>query len=1404
MELGVHVHVKRTTPATDSSATSAIEVSEENFEALLVYDDLFLDYFNAFLQLPAFPQPLYYNRLTGTFQEVDDDGQKTNSALASLEEGIPGSRLQLRHVAAYAPGDEERERILDWAKKERLPLFLRTKLFLEYKLCKLLLRPLDERRPTSRQNSSRGLRGYSRQTTSFTSTSASLAQSREPSMYDNEGSDYAYWLDENERMAMFRYLRPGSRCISLPPMLDIGPSSPMWNNEVHSEVPAAVTNDSHRDAAMAKPSSKSASGRRSAGKVNPLPPHPQAEPTENGWVGDMAEFTEDVQQRLSLNGDAESSCKQDGGAASRKSALRSPGIKGISPKKKTTILIPNTDDTLSNTLEESSSTFQFLDRVPSPSDDYAVHPPAGSSIYQTPLEQSLLAGDAEDEEDAATATASVIEYDDEEDERTESELREMEGRHRVTFQQLKEHIIGSFEGMTAFKSFLSDTAGEDMMNFWLDCELYSDNVQAIHMGESATNPTMTRLFRDIQDKYKFNLTSDAKEQIKRAQGNTGLSESVFTRTQYDVLRRLRSYWVARFVLHKERMGDLSPEKHRSLVSDMDRDPKTPQLSFLPSISLVNSLPVRPSSCFRLASTARDWSRVATAGRRMEDVVRPGRLVDLDAVPYVPRPLSARFHIGLACDREAGRPFQRHLEKQVDRRLLANLLFWQDVTDYGVAEDRAADRLLRMGHAWSIFNKFIMDGGMWNIGIDPYERDNIHRRLLTTSDFVEASTFNRAKEHAVLMLQREWLMYLKEDLKEFLQCRSRPEDRFPSRSSHRSSAKSAVNEKAQSSRQVHFALTKASTASKTPKRQSRSQRIPSKAGRARRKGRELSPESKKKAQQKKRKEQLAMQRKLLRQVKKARAEAKKKPGVKFQTDQEPMGKGDGAKAGGNKGGVKGKEEAGVMVPQIQTYQPPDAKVPEESREDATFKKMAKNKQLMTLFKNYMQEIEGKENLSAFNMYFDIEAALRLPDAHAEKRYNLAKQISSTYFDPSSKKAIDLSHDILTRLSNEGDRPTVKTLEAAQKHVIPKLEQVFSNFWIIYDSTVYQTEADSVDKIYLSTDEVQMLMVLTSKAHTESMDDQGGGGGDSKFDMALRSGSTQSLVLAWKRRRRGKGPHSGQQMPTSQDKNEFQSFLLKAARGVPPEKMIYFHRYLMEYGEKDAMPLLEKDLVFYLEVQRFKESHHTYSDMFMLKRKVEVIVDCFIDSPVTNPGLQIDVPPEVASKLLKQTDNYLKDKGKDPHNPTLFDDAQYTVFKEMLPYWSSFTRRFKEYHDKNPRLPSTKIQKLTKQRLKKFLEMKEPRRDFKLPSVATAPQSRTGGTGITFSISEGLQWKNFEYSDVSDGTVSPTQSRRASSIDSSMAPQFHRLRVGTNRSGLASQDSTSTKASRSTTSRVGVTA
>ena len=54
------------------------------------------------------------------------------------------------------------------------------------------------------------------------------------------------------------------------------------------------------------------------------------------------------------------------------------------------------------------------------------------------------------------------------------------------------------------------------------------------------------------------------------------------------------------------------------------------------------------------------------------------------------------------------------------------------------------------------------------GLPPNERDTIHTSLLLTSDFVAASTFHKAKNHAVTMLQMEWLHYLKEDLAVFLE------------------------------------------------------------------------------------------------------------------------------------------------------------------------------------------------------------------------------------------------------------------------------------------------------------------------------------------------------------------------------------------------------------------------------------------------------------------------------------------------------------------------------------------------------------------------------------------------------------------------------------------------------------
>ncbi|XP_072031975.1 uncharacterized protein [Amphiura filiformis] len=1307
-----------------------VEVNEENFEALLAYDDLFLDYFNAFLSLPAFPQPLYYNRLTGTFQEVEDE----QTVLGSIDDEVSVTLQR----ASYAPTDYERERIFDWAKKERLSLFLRTKLFLEYKLCKLLIRPLDERRSASRVSSSRNLRGYSR-STSYTN-STSFAASREASMYGNESD---YW-PENERAALFKYLRPGSRCISLPPMLGLGHYSPKWSGtNAHS----VTQNGDQVNPVRTSNSATSRSSNAKGGTVNNGISSPNKEP-DGGGGGDAGVHIVNMITK-------EPSTVNRTTSRGIKSALKSSASKANSPKKKATIKIPaeEDEDKMSPRKEHSSFTnaSQITDISDAPhqnsfgSDDEDADDEDDDDDEDDLIDIDDSDEDEEDDDvdidadddsdsdddDAAPSTIDLDEDDALNDERTETELRQVEGRHKMSFQQLKEELMGTLAGMEALKTFLKTTSGEDMLNFWLDCELYRDNVQAL--GETHANITRTRLFRDIQDKYRFKLTPDAMEQIKRAQGNTGLSESVFTRTQYDVLRRLRSYWVARFILHQERVQDYNLEKIKEQQMREFGNAKSPQLNFLPSISLVKSLPVRPSSCVRLATTTKDWNRVAAGGRRMQDTIQEGYLVDFQTANYMPRPLSARFHVGLSCDRTAGRPFQRYLEKHHDRRYLANLLFWQDVTDYGIAEDRDADRLLRMGQAWSIFSRFIVDGAVWNIGLPSNQRDFIHTSLLLTSDFVEASTFQQAKDHAVHVLQMEWLHYLKEDLAVFLECRARPEDKLPQRQLspvksperpvEQQKRKSPIkmkskpddedesdddSEETESSDHDSSAEPEPTPPPPPPEEPKvMTKKMLEKQKRKEQKEKEAE-EARKKAVKEKRKKQLALQRKICRQVRRER-EARNKPQKPKQDAQQQLQTLQQAQE------QAGQETHGLGHLSIQDNRT-------EGHGDVTFRKMYKNKSVMSSFRNFVTEKEIKEGANILGMYLDIDMVLRIPDHQVERKFHQVKLLVSNYFDPAGKKAVTLHPDVLTRLGADGDRVSSKTIEVAQKSVLPELEKMFNQFWA----------------------NVQKCAVVAGNVknnHLDNLEEQG-----AKAELEnMRAGSEASITIAYKKRRRGKVPNSGQQMPTGQDKNEFQTFLLNASRGLPPPKLMYFHRHLIEYGDKDNLPLLEKDLVFYLEAQRFKDAFYAHSEMELLKKKVEVITDCFLDSAVSHPPVQIDAPQEISSKVLKAANNFVQDKGKDPYSPNIFEETQYTVFKEMLPYWAAFTRRFdleqaKKFSKEPKRLPSTRIQRLTKERLRMFIEMDEPPKDFKLPALNNAPQNRVGGTGITFSLSEGLQWKN----------------------------------------------------------------
>jgi hypothetical protein len=57
-------------------------------------------------------------------------------------------------------------------------------------------------------------------------------------------------------------------------------------------------------------------------------------------------------------------------------------------------------------------------------------------------------------------------------------------------------------------------------------------------------------------------------------------------------------------------------------------------------------------------------------------------------------------------------------------------------------------------------------------------------------------------------------------------------------------------------------------------------------------------------------------------------------------------------------------------------------------------------------------------------------------------------------------------------------------------------------------------------------------------------------------------------------------------------------------------------------------------------------------------------------------QIDIQNDIQQKTVRAVQRYMA--GKDV-NTNIFDEAQYCVFKELLPYWAGFNKNYKKPED-----------------------------------------------------------------------------------------------------------------------------
>nr|XP_054353599.1 regulator of G-protein signaling 22 isoform X8 [Pongo pygmaeus] len=128
---------------------------------------------------------------------------------------------------------------------------------------------------------------------------------------------------------------------------------------------------------------------------------------------------------------------------------------------------------------------------------------------------------------------------------------------------------------------------------------------------------------------------------------------------------------------------------------------------------------------------------------------------------------------------------------------------------------------------------------------------------------------------------------------------------------------------------------------------------------------------------------------------------------------------------------------------------------------------------------------------------------------------------------------------------------------------------------------------------------------------------------------------------------------------------------------------FQRFVALKGD-----LLENGLLFWQEVQKYKDLCHSHCDESVIQKKITTIINCFINSSIP-PALQIDIPVEQAQKIIE----HRKELG-----PYVFREAQMTIFGVLFKFWPQFCEFRKNLTDENIMSVLERRQEYNKQKKK----------------------------------------------------------------------------------------------------------
>nr|VZI34502.1 unnamed protein product [Spirometra erinaceieuropaei] len=426
----------------DPGKMRRFQFSTKQFEEILNSDDLFLDYFNVFLRIPTFPVSASYDRLLGCFLTETKD-----------EETASFKRM-------FGATDNERECMLDWARKYRLVHFLETDLFREFKLCKLLRQSV-EKVPCN------------------ACPSLSDWQYREQKKSESLGLLFGYdsWEDSSS-LAVDSSIEVTVEKMR-PRETPIATSSDYDNCYIKTTISAFLP-EMHKSA-MTEPSSEITLAN------------------SRSWEGGEPDKEEG---------------SNDDGAVTRHSSRR-----WLTPSGHTT--------------EDWRTDVQW--------------------------------------KDCHHGTGTADEVEETSGEELVNELSHLEERQRLGIQQIKEFLLADREGMQDFLHFLVPTRGIHLVKFWMDCEAIlshiKDSLSDHYLLEHVQNArTLERTYESFLPRSTHALLLNAVTCFSRAVTTDKGIDVVETkdtetlvflgcanldRAQYAVVKRLRSYWLPRWLLHWE-------------------------------------------------------------------------------------------------------------------------------------------------------------------------------------------------------------------------------------------------------------------------------------------------------------------------------------------------------------------------------------------------------------------------------------------------------------------------------------------------------------------------------------------------------------------------------------------------------------------------------------------------------------------------------------------------------------------------------------------------------------------------------------------------------------------------------------------------------------------------------------